>query len=225
MNINNVLKFLEELKINNNRDWFNVNKERYLVLKIDFEQLTQNLISEIGKFDKSVVGLQPKDCIFRIYRDTRFSYDKTPYKTHFGTYIAAKGGRKSEHAGYYLHFDPDGSFFSVGVWQPNPQLLKLLRVSIFENIDEWNEIIKQKQFKQTFDDGWYEEDMLKTVPREFPKDFAGGYFLRLKHYLVSKNLITADLQSPDFIHNISEIAKVGYPMNRFLNFTVDENGF
>ena len=225
MNINAAIKFLTDLKINNNREWFNANKERYLVLKVEFEQLTQLLINEIGKFDKSIVGLQSKDCIFRIYRDTRFSYDKTPYKTHFGTYIAAKGGRKSEHAGYYLHIDPDGSFFSVGVWQPNPQLLKLLRVSVFENIDEWNEIITQKHFKQTFDDSWYEQDMLKTVPREFPKDFLYGYFLRLKHYLVSKNFTSADLQSPDFMRIITEIAKVGYPMNRFLNFTVDESGF
>lgn len=225
MNINDFLKFLTELKINNNREWFNTNKERYLALKFEFEQLTQTIISETEKFDKSVSGLQPKDCIFRIYRDTRFSYDKTPYKTHFGTYIAAKGGRKSEHAGYYLHLDPDGSFFSAGIWQPNPQLLKLLRTSIFENIDEWKEIITQKQFKNIFNDGWYEEDMLKTIPREFPKDFTDGYFLRLKHYLVSKNFTVAELQSFDFIHIITETAKIGYPMNSFLNFTVEENGF
>jgi len=101
----------------------------------------------------------------------------------------------------------------------------LLRVSIFENIDEWNEIISQKQFKQTFNDGWYEEDMLKTVPYEFPKDFEYGYFLRLKHYLVSKNFTSAELQSPDFVRIVTDIAKIGYPMNHFLNFTVDENGF
>jgi len=225
MNINAALKFLTELKKNNNREWFNTNKERYLVLKVEFEQLTQMLINNIGQFDKGIVDLQPKDCIFRIYRDTRFSYDKTPYKTHLGTYIAAKGGRKSEHAGYYLHIDPDGPFFSVGVWQPDPQLLKLLRTSIFENIDEWTQIVTQKQFKQTFDDGWYEQDMLKTVPREFAKDFSNGYFLRLRHYLVSKNFTVVNLQSPDFMHIVTGIAKTGYPMNRFLNFTVDESGF
>jgi len=225
MKINEILEFLGELKENNTREWFNLNKERYLVLKDDFEQLTQTLITEIGKFDKSVIGLQAKDCVFRIYRDTRFSHDKTPYKTHFGTFIDAKGGRKSEHAGYYLHFDPNGSFFSVGVWQPNPQLLKLLRVSILENIEEWKEIISQKNFKQTFTDGWYEGDMLKTIPREFPKDFADSYYLRLKHYLVSKSLTLAELQSPDFVPFITKIAKIGFPMNHFLNFTVDESGF
>ncbi|MDR2824982.1 MAG: DUF2461 domain-containing protein [Prevotellaceae bacterium] len=225
MNIENLFSFLAELKTNNNREWFNARKENYLALKIDFERFSQNLITEIGKFDTGIVGLQPKDCIFRIYRDTRFAYDKTPYKTHFGAFFAAKGGRKSEHGGYYLHLDPDGAFLSVGAWMPNPKLLKLLKMSVFENIDEWREIVADAKFKQTFNDGWYEDDMLKTIPREFSKDFADAYFLKLKHYLVSKSFTIKELQSPDFMNIIVASARIGYPLNKFLNFTVDEAGF
>ncbi|MDR1652213.1 MAG: DUF2461 domain-containing protein [Prevotellaceae bacterium] len=225
MNIDNLFSFLSALKINNNREWFNARKDSYVALRDDFVQFSQNLIEQIGKFDASVNGLLPKDCIFRIYRDTRFSYDKTPYKTHFGVFIAAKGGRKSEHGGYYLHLAPEGSFLSAGVWMPNPKLLKLLKMSIFENIDEWNQTISNAQFKQVFNDGWYEEGMLKTVPREFPKDSEIAYFLKLKHFLVSKNFSEKELQSPDFMNIAIETAKAGYPLNRFLNFTVDEAGF
>lgn len=225
MNIKNALDFLEELKKNNNRDWFNAHKERYLVIKAEFEQLTETLIDEISKFDKSIVGLSAKDCIFRIYRDTRFAYDKTPYKTHFGTYIAAKEGRRSEHAGYYLHIDPDGPFFSCGVWQPDKVLLRHLRTSIYDNYDEWNDIISENNFVNTFDERWYEQDMLKTVPRQFPKDAQSAYFLRLRHYLVSKNFTIDEIQVRNLVHNLVEIARVGEMMNRFLNFTVDEFGF
>ena len=222
MNAKLLLDFIKDLNINNNRDWFNENKERYLACKTEFEQTTAALIGEIGKFDSEIRGVQPKDCIFRIYRDTRFSYDKTPYKDHFGAYIAAKGGRKSEHGGYYLHITPEGSFLSIGAWSPDPKLLKMLRQSIFENFDEFTEIIENKDFVKNFDKSWYNEESLKTVPREFPKDFAGAYFLKMKHFLVSRDFTAQDLQRADFVNFAASIAQAGYPLNKFLNYTVEE---
>jgi len=221
MNIHNILQFLNELKINNNREWFAENKARYDKLKTDFENLSKELIREISLFDEEIKHVEAKDCVFRIYRDTRFSHDKTPYKTHFGVFIASAGGRKSQRGGYYLHLDPDGCFFGAGVWCPQPELLKALRQSVYDNIDELNEIRKSPDFAQYFND-FFEEDKLKTVPRGFPKDFPDAELLKLKHYLVEYKFDDQFINSDNFIQRVVEVAKCAYPLNVFLNYTVDE---
>ncbi len=221
MDIDNILQFLSELKVNNNREWFAENKGRYDKVRAVFEQICKELIIEISTFDEEIKHVEVKDCIFRIYRDTRFSHDKTPYKTHFGVYIASAGGRKSQHAGYYLHLDPTGCFLSAGVWCPDPTMLKALRQSVYDNIDELNEIRSNQDFSQYFS-GFFEEDKLKTVPRGFPKDFPDAELLKLKHYLVDHQLDETILHAPDFVSRVAGIAKCAYPFNRFLNYTVDE---
>lgn len=221
MQIDNLLRFLKELKINNNREWFAENKAWYDQVKKDFEQLSKDLILEISKFDEDIKHVEVKDCVFRIYRDTRFSHDKTPYKTHFGVYIASAGGRKSQRGGYYLHLDPAGCFVSVGVWCPQPNVLKALRQSVYDNIDELNEIRNNPEFSKYFTE-FYEEDKLKTVPRGFPKDFPDAELLKLKHYLVDFKLDESYLFATDFVSTVAGIMKCAYPLNRFLNYTVDE---
>ncbi|MBP1676030.1 MAG: hypothetical protein H6Q20_589 [Bacteroidetes bacterium] len=221
MDIQKILLFLKDLKANNNREWFTVNKERYEVVRADFEEISKNLIFEIAKFDEDIRNVDVKECVFRIYRDIRFSHDKTPYKTHFGVFIASAGGRKSQRGGYYLHLDPDGCFIGLGVWCPPPPLLKALRQSVYDNIDELNEIRHSAGFSKYFDT-FYEEDKLKTVPAGFPKDFPDAELLKLKHYLVEYKLSEDELKSPNFITDIASIAKSGYPLNKFLNYTVDE---
>jgi uncharacterized protein (TIGR02453 family) len=221
MNIENILQFLNELKINNNREWFGENKARYDQVRNEFEKISIDLIAEISKFDSDIKHVDVKDCVFRIYRDIRFSNDKTPYKTHFGVFIASAGGRKSKRAGYYLHLDPTGCFVSMGVWCPPPDLLKALRQSVYDNIDELNEIRKNPEFSQYFN-SFYEDDKLKTVPRGFPKDFPDAGLLQLKHYLVDYQLDDSILNDENFIHRIADIMKCAYPFNRFLNYTVDE---
>jgi uncharacterized protein (TIGR02453 family) len=221
MNIHNILQFITELKFNNNREWFAENKAWYDQVKADFEKLSRELIHEISKFDEEIKNVDAKDCVFRIYRDTRFSHDKTPYKTHFGVFIASAGGRKSQRGGYYLHLDPDGCFLGAGVWCPQPDLLKALRQSVYDNIDELNEIRNSSEFSQYFKD-FFQEDKLKTVPRGFPKDFPDAELLKLKHYLVESKFDDAFLESENFIERVAQIAKCAYPLNRFLNYTVDE---
>ena len=130
-----LFQFLSELRLHNNREWFQANKPRYDLLHRQFIEVVQELINRMTLFEPELAGLTPKDCIFRIYRDIRFSPDKTPYKTHFGAYIAAYGGRKSEYAGYYLHLEPGASMLAGGVWCPPPALLKLFRKDIYENIE------------------------------------------------------------------------------------------
>jgi len=221
MDIQNIIGFLSKLNENNNREWFAENKHLYESAKSDFEKISKALIFEIIKFDEDIKHVDIKDCIFRIYRDTRFSKDKTPYKTHFGVFIASAGGRKSKRGGYYLHLDPAGCFVAVGVWCPPPATLKALRQSVYDNIDELNEIRRSDSFSKYFSN-FYEEDKLKTVPSGFPKDFEDSELLKLKHYLVEYKLDDSLLNSSDFIQHLAEILKSGYPLNRFLNYTVDE---
>lgn len=221
MPIKNILHFINELKINNNREWFANNKSWYDQVRLEFEQLSKDLIIEISKFDQEIKNLEVKDCVFRIYRDTRFSHDKTPYKTHFGVFIASAGGRKSQRAGYYLHLDPDGCFVAMGVWCPEPNLLKSLRQSVFDNIDELNEIRFNPEFSRYFS-SFFEEDKLKNVPSGFPKDFPDAELLKLKHYLVEYKLDEQILSDENFVPKLAGILKQAYPFNKFLNYTVDE---
>ena len=101
-----IMQFLTELKQNNNREWFQANKNRYDSLRKGFIDEVQQLIDRIALFDPEIAGLEAKDCLFRIYRDIRFSPDKTPYKIHFAAYMASCGGRGSERGGYYIHLEP-----------------------------------------------------------------------------------------------------------------------
>jgi len=221
MAVENIIRFLSELNINNNREWFAENKAWYDQVRIEFEKLSKDLIARISTFDEDIKHVEAKDCVFRIYRDTRFSHDKTPYKTHFGVFIASAGGRKSQRGGYYLHLDPAGCFVAAGVWCPQPDLLKALRQSVYDNIDELNEIRNSPTFSQYFT-SFFEEDKLKTVPRGFPKDFPDAEMLKLKHYMVEYKLDEKLINSPDFVQELTDIVKCAYPLNRFLNYTVDE---
>jgi len=221
MQTKNILQFINELKINNNREWFAENKGWYDQVRVEFEQLSKDLIVEISKFDEEIKHVEVKDCVFRIYRDTRFSHDKTPYKTHFGVYIASAGGRKSQRAGYYMHLDPAGCFVAVGVWCPDANVLKALRQSVYDNIDELNEIRTNPDFSRYYT-SFFEEDKLKIVPRGFPKDFPDAELLKLKHYLVEFKLDETILNAVDFVPKVAGILKQAYPFNLFLNYTVDE---
>lgn len=221
MHTEDIINFLKELNENNNREWFAQNKSRYEKVKSKFEEISRLLISEISIFDNDIKNVDVKDCVFRIYRDIRFSTDKTPYKTHFGVYIASAGGRKSQRGGYYLHLDPAGSFIAVGVWCPPPNILKALRQSICDNIDELNEIRNEAGFN-TYFKTFFEEDKLKNVPAGFPRDFPDAELLKLKHYMVEYKLDDKILNASDFVLQLAQIARAGYPLNKFLNYTVDE---
>ena len=221
MDAQNILAFLSELGKHNDREWFAENRNWYEQSKTDFEKIVIRLIAEISQFDEDIKNVQLKECLFRIYRDTRF-HDKTPYKTHMGAYIASHGGRKSPRGGYYFHLEPSSCFVAVGIWMPEPAMLKELRTAVYENIDEFKEIINEKNFNANFGSTFEEQDMLKTAPKGFPKDFEDMYFLKLKHYIVNKNLSEDFFQQKDYLSQIVEIFKAGYPMNRFLNYTVDE---
>ena len=133
------LKFLTQLKNNNNKPWFDAHRAQYEAARIDFSNFIQLVIDAVQKTDTTITGLMSKDCMFRINRDIRFSNDKTPYKAHFGASIK-RGGRKSPFTGYYFHLEPGASFVGGGMWMPEAPALKNMRQEIDYNWDEFNTI-------------------------------------------------------------------------------------
>jgi uncharacterized protein (TIGR02453 family) len=216
----NILQFLKELSGNNNREWYHANKHKYTIAKKDFENFVNIAIHEISRFDDQINALSAGDCIFRIFRDTRFSPDKTPYKTNMGAFIA-KGGRKSGYAGYYIHVDPAGSFLAGGVYMPPSPQLKLIRQEIFNFTDEFKQIIQNKKFIQHFGK-LIDENKLKGVPRGYSKDFPDIDLLKYTSYTVFKNQTEAMIRSNDFIGEVKEVFEAMRPLNHFLNRAIDD---
>lgn len=214
-----ILQYLQELQANNNRIWFNERKERYQHLRLRFQNKMDELIGRISAFDEELAGMKAGDCMYRIYRDTRFSPDKTPYKNHFSAYLC-KGGRKSVRAGYYFHLEPGHSLLSGGVWCPEPKLLKALRQSVYDYTDEFKEIIQNKTFKTVYPR--MEGEMLKIVPRPFPKDFPDGELLKRKDYVVITYKDDSFFDDSDWMERVVADFKTVQPFNRFLNETVDD---
>ncbi len=218
-----IIDFLRDLSENNNREWFNENKESYLKAKNQFDTIFEQLIDKIAKFDNRIVNATPKECVFRIYRDVRFSHDKRPYKKQFSGFIAYPMGWKSKYAGYYVHVDPQEAYFSAGIWRPDPPTLKKLRQSVVDNYEELVEIRNTGEFKQLFGNGFYDEDKLKRIPVGFPKDFVEPELLKLKHYMINHHFGRVDdLSQDEFVDRVSALAKGAYPFIRFLNYTIDE---
>ncbi len=214
-----VLSFLNDLKKNNTKEWFNENRKRYEESKEKMLFFTELLIQEVSKFDDEVSMLNPKDCLFRIFRDVRFSKDKTPYKTNMGSFIT-RGGRKSHRAGYYIHVEPGSSFVGGGVWCPMPDPLKAIRSEIYDNAEGFKEVINDKGFKKYYTGIMGEQ--LKTAPKGFPKDFEDIELLRHKSYAFGYNFDDKTVKSDDFVGNVVDAFKELYKVNRYLNVAMDK---
>lgn len=213
-----ILAFLRELKKNNNREWFQANKNWYQEAKLAFEGIVAEVINGISVFDKDIGLLNPKDCVFRIYRDVRFSKNKDPYKTHMGAAFC-KGGRKSGYAGYYIHIDPDASFSGGGVWQPEPGILKSIRYEIFHFPGEFKKIIMEDSFIERY--GQMSGEKLKRPPKDFPKDFKDIELLKYKSYVVGNDIQTDQLTSEGFLSFVIDSFRIMNPFIAFLNRCVD----
>ncbi|NPA36645.1 MAG: DUF2461 domain-containing protein [Chlorobi bacterium] len=214
-----ILNFLKELSKNNNREWFAENKKFYDEAKEEFEHVVEKLISDISFYDKEIAGTQPKECIFRIYRDVRFSKDKTPYKTHFDAFIAKKGGRKSSYAGYYLHIKYGASLFGGGIYAPIPEILKSLREEIYNFPEEFKEILGNQKFRQYYGNLYI--DKMKMTPKGFPSDFPDVELLKYKSYIVAHPLSNAELTSDKIEDELKIMIRTLYPFNSFLNRAID----
>jgi uncharacterized protein (TIGR02453 family) len=214
-----ILPFLKDLKKNNNREWFDASCDRYQEAKQAFELYVSAVMAEIKKFDKEAVNTVPKDCIFRIFRDIRFTKDKTPYKYNFGAYIA-RGGRKSPMAGYYLHIEPGASMLAGGIYLPQPDVLKAIRTEIYNNADEFKAILMNPTFRKHF--GEIEAPRLSRPPKGFPPDFPDMDLLQYQYYTVGKMEPDSAVVRDAFIGEIRVVFRAMAPFNSFLNEAIRE---
>lgn len=206
------LQFLKDLAKNNNRDWFNENKNRYTEAQQEVIKLTEQLLENMASYEPEMAKIDAKKTLFRIYRDTRFSADKSPYKTNFGASINGIG-KKDGRAGYYLHIEPGKSFLAAGVYMPTSQNLKVIRKEISENFDEFSEIITHKDFKNY---EWMQEK-LSRIPQGFEKDDPAAEFLKMKHFIVSKDLTDKELLQENAAQIFADDFKIMKPFVDFLN--------
>ena len=212
------LKFIKDLKKNNNKPWFDTNRKRYEEAKADFILLVENILAAVVKFDPAVASLKAKDCIFRINRDIRFSKDKSPYKTNMGAYINP-GGKKINTPGYYFHCEPGGSFAAGGLYLPAPEDLAKVRQEIDYNFDEWKKIVNDKTFKKYFTkvDGI---EVLSRPPKGYAEDNPAIEFLKMKSFIVSRPLTDAQLTDKNLVKEVAKTFTVMKPMLNYLTHAV-----
>lgn len=209
------LAFLKKLKSNNNKEWFDKNKEVYLEAKTEYEAVIDEVIKGLRGFDKKIAAdLKAKDCLFRIYKDVRFSKDKSPYKTNFGASINP-GGKKSLVAGYYLHCEPGQSFLAGGVYMPEPAMLNAIRQEIDYHPEALLKILKSAGFKKYFK-GFDTEDALKTAPKGYEKDHPQIDLLKNRHFVVSYPLSDKQLTDKNMVKTVIGGFKAMHPLLEFL---------
>jgi uncharacterized protein (TIGR02453 family) len=209
------LQFLRSLKRNNNREWFQEHKVIYeTVVKAPMIQLVETLAEDFQQFAPEMVAT-PKASIYRIYRDTRFSKDKTPYKTHIAAIFPRKGLEKHQGAGFYLHISPSELLIAGGVYMPMPDDLNAIRAYLASNHRAFSRILEAKEFRKTF--GKISGEQLSRVPRGFPADHPAAEYLRFKQFLADRTLEAEHSLSPRFYKTVVETFRAMLPLLRFLN--------
>ncbi len=221
MNFEKALKFLKDLARNNNREWFEKNKPRYNECKEEFEVFVSALLNDMIEFDDSLAGLNPKKLIFRIYRDVRFSKDKSPYKKNLSAAFSADG-KGLGTPGYYVHFQPNNeSFVGIGLFQPATDKLARIRQEIDYNGDGLKKIFNDRKFKKNYSKFW-DEDKLKTMPKGYPKDHPYVEWLKLKSFIVVHSFKDTEVTSKNFKKQLVEVLKSGKPLNDFLKEAIHD---
>ena len=205
--------FLKQVKKNNNRNWFNANKETYIEQNAAVVAFADALIAQMNKYDK-IETPSGKKAVFRIYRDVRFSKDKSPYKTHFGLHMSR--ATKLRRGGYYFHIEPGKCFVGGGFWDPNPDDLKHIREQIAIHPKPLRKILDSKDFKKNF--GKLEGEKLVNVPRGFEKDHPAADLLKYKQFLISRNIPEKVLLSKK---GLDEVVKSFRAMRPFFDYMSD----
>lgn len=216
------LKFLSQLKKNNNKPWFDSHRMQYEAARIDFSNFIQLVIDALQKSDPSLTGMSSRECMFRINRDIRFSKDKSPYKTNFGASII-RGGRKSGYAGYYFHCSPGTSFVGGGLWMPEAPALKKVRQEIDYNWDEFSGLLTDRNFKKVYGDIYQGDDVsLSTMPKGYEKDNPAAPYLKLKSFIAETRIADEDLLKGSLHKKTLAAYEALQPLLRFLNRALEE---
>jgi len=191
-------KFLKDIRANNNRDWFKENKDRYDTAQAEIKDFMESVHSDLSKYDE----IERKK-LFRIYRDVRFSKDKTPYSSNFRMSFGRAGDYR--RGGYYLKIEPGASFVGGGFYNPEASDLKLIREQIAADDKPLRKILKSKKFKDTF--GELQGAQLKTSPKGFDKEHPAIDLLRYKSMYVFHEFSDKEVLSPDFIKKVNKVYK------------------
>jgi uncharacterized protein (TIGR02453 family) len=211
-----LFKFFRELKANNNRDWFQANKERYE------GQVREPLLRFITDFGVRLAEISPHyladarksgGSLFRINRDIRFSKDKSPYKTAAGIQFRHESGQDVHAPGFYLHLEPDSIFGGIGIWQPDTQTLNKIRDAIVEEPNRWRQIVSAETFAARFE---LSGDSLKRAPKGYDPDHPLIEDLRRKDFIAATSFTEAEACAPDFIDRFAESCRTGAPFVQFL---------
>lgn len=215
------IDFIKKIKVNNNRDWFIENKAAYQKENELFISFADDLLVGMNKIDH-IETPTGKKSVFRIYRDVRFSKDKTPYKNHFSG--SFKRATKELRGGYYFHIEPGNSFIGGGFWGPNSKDLLRIRKEISSDAEELKSIITSKKFVKTF--GTLDGDRVKTAPRGFDKNHPNLELLQLKQYVISRKFSDKEILSEGFSGEVINTFKAMRPFFDFMSvvLTTDENG-
>lgn len=213
--------FLKKLKKNNDREWFTKNKGKYLVQHQNLIEFADAVLEETKKHD-NIETPTGKKTLLRIYRDVRFSKNKSPYKTHWAGSL--KRATKNLRGGYYFHIEEGNSFVGGGFWAPNKDDLLRFREDIASDAKPLRKIINSKSFKDTF--GTIDGEQLKTCPKGFDKEHPDVDLLRYKQYIISKQFTDEEVLSPDFAKQVSDTFKKMRPFFDYMSesVTTDLNG-
>ena len=209
------LRFLRRLKRNNNREWFLANRAEYEeFVKKPMERLVEALASEFARFAPEFQS-SPKASLYRIYRDTRFSKDKAPYKTHVAAFFRPRGLGKHEGAGFYFHISTRELLIGGGLYMPSPEDLHGVRTAIASDCRGFNAIVQNRRFRRLF--GELSGERLTRVPRGFPAEHKAAEYLKLKQFLAGRTLSTKIATSAGFPKTLLEAFEALTPLLRFLN--------
>ena len=214
------LKFLKDLKANNDRDWFQANKSRYEKARADFVDLIAGAIKEIGKFDERILQLNASKCVFRIYRDVRFSKNKAPYKTSMAARLIPTTTEPDRGAGYYIHIEPGNCVLAGGAYNPSKEWLQDIREEIDYDAAPLRKVIGAKSFREYF--GQLEGEQLKTAPKGYAKDHPEIDLLRHKSFVAYHRFPDKLVTTPDFLTHCRKVFKAVKPLDDFLNTAMAE---
>lgn len=215
------LHFLEQLRENNERNWFNTNKPTYLKELANIEQFAGELLKEMNVHDV-IETPSGKKSLHRIYRDTRFSTDKTPFKTNWSGGFKRAG--KSRRGGYYFHIEPGNSFVGGGFWGPNTDDLKRIREEIAYDATRLREILNSDLFTSNF--GQLEGEQLKTTPKGFDADSEAIDLLRYKQFLLRRRFSDEEILSETLLYKMNDGFKAMRPFFDYMSevLSTDING-
>jgi len=217
------LSFLRALKRNNDREWFNARKEQYdELLRAPMLAIIEQLALDFQSFAPDLIA-SPKVSMYRIYRDTRFSEDKSPLKTHVVAMFPCRGLARHEGAGLYFHVALDGVWVGGGMYAPDTSHLQAERDHIATNIKRFRAIVESPRFRRAF--GKLEGEQLQRVPRGYPKEHEAADYLRHRQFLAGTEYPARFACSPGFYKGVVGVFREAAPLVRFLNEPLLKRGW